>query len=364
MRNKFQRIVMLCPDLHETGGIGFVSRMSLATLCTLGNAGEVWSLGAPSQNHEVRHPASWSVRYANGNKPQFARWALQAGLHSAKDQLVIAMHLQLAPAAWPLVKRGARLAVFLHGIEAWEPLSVLRARALAEADLLLANSQFTARQFLTANPEFRETPIKICALGVPDVAERTSGEADETKLPFALIVGRLSSQERYKGHDELLGIWHRVLSFRPTARLIVAGDGDDRPRLEAKAKELGLEASVEFLGSVNGATLHALYDDCAFFAMPSAREGFGLAFLEAMRAGKACIGAQGAAEEIIEHEMTGWIVPPANPMVLLEAIHRFFEEPALCGRLGRAGRDRFRAHFTETHFQNRLARALEFESER
>jgi phosphatidyl-myo-inositol dimannoside synthase len=364
MHNKFQRIVMLCPDLHEIGGIGAVSRMSLAVLCSQGNAGEVWSFGAPAQDQEVPHPASWSVRYANGNKAQFGRWALQAGLHNAKDQLVVAMHLQLAPAAWPLIKRGARLAVFLHGIEAWEPLSVLRARAVAKADLLLANSQFTARQFLAANPQFRETPIKICALGVPDVAERANGEEGEAKPPFAFIVGRLSSQERYKGHDELLSIWHRVLSFHPTARLVVAGDGDDRPRLEAKANELGLGASVQFLGSVNGVSLQALYDDCAFFAMPSAREGFGLAFLEAMRAGKACIGAQGAAEEIIEHEMTGWIVPPANPMVLLEAIHRFFEEPVLCGTLGRAGRDRFRAHFTEAHFQNRLARALEFESER
>jgi hypothetical protein len=47
-------------------------------------------------------------------------------------------------------------------------------------------------------------------------------------------------------------------------------------------------------------------------------------------------------------------------MALLEAVHHLFEEPTMCDRLGQAGQDRFRSHFTETHFQNRLTRALEF----
>lgn len=362
MRNKFQRVVMLCPDLHEVGGIGAVSRMSLAALRSQASEGEVWSLGAPSANGESLHPASWNVRYANGQKTQPAIWGLKAGLHSCRNNLVVVMHLNLAPVALPLVKRGARLAIFLHGIEAWEPLTDLRAAAVRNADVLMTNSRFTARQFLAANPEFSDKPIKLCALGVPEIGT-DSGSESEAK-PFALIVGRLSSQERYKGHDALLGIWHRVAKLHRGVRLVVAGDGDDRARLEETAKELGLGDAVKFAGRVEEPVLNALYRDCAFFVMPSSREGFGLTFLEAMRAGKACIGAKGAAEEIIEHDVTGLIVSPDDQMALLEAVHRLFGDPSLCEEMGRSGQERFCAHFTETHFQNRFLSALEFESDR
>src|SRR4029453_732733 len=100
-----------------------------------------------------------------------------------------------------------------------------------------------------------------------------------------------------------------VVARFPSARLVIAGDGDDRRRLEQKAAALGLGGRVSFLGYVTEERLHQLYARCAFFVMPSGRlEGFGLAFLEAMRAGKACIGGAGAAEEVIENGVTGRIV--------------------------------------------------------
>ena len=129
----------------------------------------------------------------------------------------------------------------------------------------------------------------------------------------ALIVARMSAAERYKGHDALLDLWPGVLARRPDARLVVAGDGDDRPRLESRARSLGLSHAVSFAGRVSDARLNELYDECRFLVMPSRDEGFGLVFLEAMRAGKPCIGARGAAEEIIEHNVTGLIVDPGNP---------------------------------------------------
>jgi glycosyltransferase involved in cell wall biosynthesis len=287
---------------------------------------------------------------------------LKAGLHSAKDTLVVAMHLHLAPVALPLVERQASMAVFLHGIEAWTPLAGLRAWALKHADVLIANSRFTVQQFLAANPEFGHKPTKICPLGVPK-CDPSSGQ-ETGAHPFALIVGRLSSLERYKGHDALLGIWHRVVCLHPGARLFVAGDGDDRQRLETKAKELGWGDAVKFLGSVEESALNALYRDCAFFLMPSGREGFGLTFLEAMRAGKACIGATGAAEEIIEHDVTGLIVPPEDQMALLKAVDRLFADSSLRDRMGEAGQERFRSQFTESRFRDRFLTALGLDASR
>jgi phosphatidyl-myo-inositol dimannoside synthase len=169
----------------------------------------------------------------------------------------------------------------------------------------------------------------------------------------------MSSDERYKGHDPLLDLWSAVLSDFSEARLVIAGDGDDRGRLEAKARDLGLAHRVTFAGRVSDDELRRLYRDCAFFVMPSSGEGFGLVFLEAMRAAKACIGGLGAASEIIEDGVTGLVVDPADTTAVSSAIVRLFRDPGLATSMGQAGRHRVAEHFTADHFRARLRAILE-----
>jgi len=109
---------------------------------------------------------------------------------------------------------------------------------------------------------------------------------------------------------------------------------------------------------VSEADLHALYQECAFFAMPSRDEGFGLVFLEAMRAARACIGGIGAAAEVIEDGVTGLVVDPADPESVLKAVVRLFREPCTRARMGRAGAERVAARFTEAHFRRRFRSML------
>lgn len=357
-------VILLCPDLHEVGGIGLVSRLALHALQSCGAPsgcrGEVWSYGAPHIEEATLDDTRWRIRYARGRRAAAALWGLKASLGDARHTLVVAMHLHLAPLALPLVQRGGRLAVFLHGIEAWVPLSGLRRRALEQPAVLLANSNHTIQRFKQANPGFTNAPIRACPLGVPDTAP-VSPSKSHTE-PFALIVGRLSSRERYKGHDMLLEIWREMLKGSPTARLVIVGEGDDRARLEAKARELTVANAVTFLGKVTKEKLESLYRDCSFFVMPSKEEGFGLVFLEAMRAGKACIAGQGAAEEIVVDGLTGLIVPAQERKTLLTAMLRLFRDPELSASMGHAGRERYLVHFTDTHFRNRLMKALQLEA--
>jgi phosphatidylinositol alpha-1,6-mannosyltransferase len=233
--------------------------------------------------------------------------------------------------------------------------------ALSRADLLIAISEHTARRFCEANPAFASRRIRVCHLGVasrPETAVPLPAEADERSgsAPFALIVGRMAADERYKGHDLLLDIWPRIAAELPEARLVVAGDGDDRGRLERKAAVLG--KGVSFLGQVSDVALEVLYRDCAFFVMPSRNEGFGLVFLEAMRAGKACIGGVGAAAEVIENGVTGFVVDPDEPGQVLQAALRLFREPETRERMGQAGAMRMARHFTEEHFRCRFRAIL------
>jgi glycosyltransferase involved in cell wall biosynthesis len=294
-----------------------------------------------------------------GSKLRFVARALALALRGAiwsraRSREVVCLHLRLAPVARLLARSGARLTIVLVGIEAWRPLRALEGRALDNADRVFAISTHTLRRFRAANPGFAGRAISVCHLGVGEAAagpvtgEPVSGEG----TPFALIVGRLSAGERYKGHDLLFHMWPRILALCPGVRLVVTGDGDDRARLERAAAGLG--SAVHFTGSVDDERLAALYRDCAFFVMPSSEEGFGLVFLEAMLHAKACIGAPGSAAELIEDGVTGFIVDPDEPEQVLKSIVRLFQDPLLAARLGEAGRLRWAREFTVEAFAARF----------
>jgi glycosyltransferase involved in cell wall biosynthesis len=92
--------------------------------------------------------------------------------------------------------------------------------------------------------------------------------------------------------------------------------------------------------------------------MPSTEEGFGLVFLEAMRAGRACVGATGSASELIEDGTSGYLVDPADPESVLKSLLRLFQDPALARRMGEAGRARWQRDFTPQAFSARFLALL------
>ncbi|HUJ10281.1 MAG TPA: glycosyltransferase family 4 protein [Verrucomicrobiae bacterium] len=337
--------------------------MAFAALQSQYGGGEVWNLGSPARNGSRFHSENWKVRYAYGRKAIPAMWSVQTGLRLSKHTLIVAMHLHLAPVALPLVARGAELAVFLHGSEGWVPLSRVRTAALRRSSVLIANTSFTIRKFKAVNPAFTDREIVICPLGVPTLD--CVSESPAHRKPFALIVSRISSTERHKGHDLLLQLWPQVIQRFPPARLMVVGDGDDRVRLQHKAAALGLGDTVEFLGRIDDRQLQQMYQDCALYVMPSSRlEGFGLAFLEAMRAGKACIGGDGAANEVIVHAETGFIIEEGDSTALLNALTGLFVDSDRRTKMGRAGKKRFLNYFTESHFRQRFLEALDQRTEK
>jgi glycosyltransferase involved in cell wall biosynthesis len=91
--------------------------------------------------------------------------------------------------------------------------------------------------------------------------------------------------------------------------------------------------------------------------MPSSGEGFGLAYLEAMREGKACVALR-SAEEIIDDGVTGRLLDDAGPEAMGRAIAALLADESLRGRMGRAAAERVAAQFTEAHFARRFRDAL------
>lgn len=347
------RFLLLTPGAGGADGISTLTRQFIRAFAALAaEAGadlDVWSLDDDVPPPGV--PPTVKVSCAAGSRVRFALFGLTAsGVDTGT--VVVVLHAQLLPVALPLVVRGARLVPVLVGVEVWGPLSGLIRAALRRAWRVLSISRATRTRFLEAHPAFAAKPIAVCEPAVPDAVTPASGVADFPR-PYALIVGRMAAGERYKGHDALIEVWPAVRETVPGATLVVAGTGDDAGRLRGAAGE-----GVVFTGPLTAGELAAAYLGATFFAMPSTGEGFGLVFLEAMQAGRACLAAPGAAEEILRDGVSGVIVDPANRPQLIAALARLFADGPWRDGLASAGRRTIDERFRPEHLTARLRAAL------
>ncbi len=312
---------------------------------------------------------------ARGFGGQQGALALAAWRRQLAGGRVACVYDLLGPArvqAWLPPPVRAPYMVTLYGIEVWRRLSGVRRRALRRATVRLATSAYTLAEARQMNGDMGPVEVlPLCLEERPPAGEVDAALLERAGRDFLLIVGRMAATERYKGHDQLLAAMQRLQadgtvrlhlqadeSLRP--RLIIAGDGDDRPRLEALAAALGVSGSVTFTGFVSEATLAELYRRAAVFVMPSRGEGFGLVYLEAMRAGRPCVAARAsAAAELIEDGESGLLVDPLDPAALAAALARLLASPELADRMGQAGRRRFERLFTPERFRVRLWPFLE-----
>jgi phosphatidylinositol alpha-1,6-mannosyltransferase len=276
---------------------------------------------------------------------------------------VVFTHVGIARAQLRVPRQFRRpYAVFVNGIEAWSAtLDSARRAALQHARVRIAISPHTARRVAAAHPDL--PPIDTCLLGLlPDeeTPDRVPADVRVDYGPHAVvIVGRMASTERYKGHDQLLLAWPRVVAEVPDATLVMVGRGDDVERLRTKAAALGISRSVQFAGFLSDAALRGVMRHAAVFAMPSRGEGFGLVYLQAMHLGVPCLGSRDdAAADVIVDGETGLLVPRQDPEAIAGAVARLLTDEPMRRRMGEAGRRRFESTFSYPRFRARLAGIL------
>jgi phosphatidylinositol alpha-1,6-mannosyltransferase len=164
-----------------------------------------------------------------------------------------------------------------------------------------------------------------------------------------LSVGRL---QRRKGHDAVLRALLRLGGSADAMRYVIVGDGDERPRLQQLAADLGIQQHVTFVGEVSDSELPSYYGAADLFVHPNRDdrgdiEGFGIVFLEAAAAGLPVIGGNsGGVPEALEDGVTGFLVDERDPWELVRKIRLLAESEDLRRRLGDAGRARVVREFT------------------
>lgn len=221
----------------------------------------------------------------------------------------------------------------------------LQMQFLRQTDIIIP----TSMQYVETSPMLK--PLKdrcrIVPLGVPveefaapddsvirDVRERHGGR-------FVFFSG---IHRYYKGIEWLVRAAPSI-----QAPVVIGGDGPERSRCEALARELN--APVHFTGALPQADLVAHLHACDVFAFPSVErsEAFGLSVIEAHACGKPVVATQlGTGVEFANLDgVTGLNVPTRNAPALAEAINRLLSDDALRLKLGAQAKARVEAQFTD-----------------
>lgn len=153
--------------------------------------------------------------------------------------------------------------------------------------------------------------------------------------PVVVSVGFLRPEKAY---EVLIEAAAQIAPSIPGLRVLIAGGGPERPRLEALIEELGLSDVVSLLGvRADVPNLLAAADVavcCSDF------EGGPLAVMEYMGAGLPVVASRvGGLPELVRDGETGVLVPPRDPSALAEAVAALLADPSRSQRLGEAGRE-------------------------
>jgi phosphatidylinositol alpha-1,6-mannosyltransferase len=281
--------------------------------------------------------------------------------------LAVFLHINVARLAMftPL----SPLALWLVGIEVRRRLKPHERFVVRKADPLLSISDFSTKEMQRFNPDLPDG--RTVHLSVePDEPWLVANPASAVPPAYqaasrdraVLVVARLAVANRYKGHDQLVDAWPRVVASQPDAMLWIVGEGDDARRLRERVSVLPAPArhQVHLLGRLDHAALIDRYARARVFAMPSTGEGFGLVFVEAMRAGLPCIASFDSAAEIVLDGQTGFVVEQEAD-ALADACIKLLGDNAMADRFSVAGRTRYETQFTYPAFRDRFLRSVGLE---
>lgn len=232
-------------------------------------------------------------------------------------------------------------------LDRWSVRAAHRSVTVCEpfADLLVARG--VRRERLQVVPNAMAAAPQVAKEDVSALRDRLALSADARVI---LCVGRLSSE---KGQADLLAALRLLRRDRPqlAIKLILVGDGIERPSLERAAAAPDLASCVIFAGHTSN--VWPYYSLADVLALPSHSEGSPNALLEAMAAGVPIVACKvGGVPETVEDGSSALLVPPSNPAAMASALARVLEDRALAARLVTNASERLVTRFSpEARYQ-------------
>lgn len=236
---------------------------------------------------------------------------------------------------------------YLHHYLPWIPKSIARmlARHISkkqcnQVDAIVAPSQpmlEVLRSYgVNADAEVIPTGLQDNSFADADGNEFRKKYGITINRPMMLYVGRVAFE---KNIDFLLEVAQIVIQKKPDVLLVITGEGPAENNLHAKARALGIENSVQFIGYLDRNTeLNACYKSADVFVFASKSETQGLVLLEAMAQGTpvVAISELGTASILIEGQ--GARISADNVSEFADKVHGLITQPKVRNRLGSAGK--------------------------
>jgi Glycosyltransferase len=175
-----------------------------------------------------------------------------------------------------------------------------------------------------------------------EMVRQTKRELGLNDGPVIGTIGRLSS---IKGQRFLVEAMKRICLLRPDAQAILLGSGDEEEPLKELAQSLGISSTIRFFRSCPDTQRFLSMMDV--FVFPSVKEGLGIALLEALASGKACVASNiGGIGDIIKDGYNGVLVDVGDAGAISEAVLRLLSDEAMGKSMGQRGRELVRDRFT------------------
>lgn len=267
-----------------------------------------------------------------------ARVAMSGIVREHRPELIHAAFT--GPGVWLLAPDAAApLIVSLHG--SWPNFDFgagdsVAAQTLSRAAWVTTCSQSALSDLLATAPHLKGRS-SVIHNGLDPIFHHEPPPPPEG-APRLLCAGRIAHE---KGMDVAIDALGRVVRTIPDVRLTIAGDGPERGALEERAKDLGVTEHVEFLGWVEPERMHEVMARCFAVIVPSRREGFGLAALEAALAARPVVASKvGGLPEVVDDGATGILVTADDSAATATAIEHLLAAPSRAHEMGLAARSR------------------------
>lgn len=257
-------------------------------------------------------------------------------LFKFKPDIIFCSHINFAPWCFFLKKIFDKNYLILsYGIEVWNLKENLKIKALKKAKKIVVISNFTKDKIIQKFPGLQD---KIFLL--PNSINSSEFKVQEKPLnllrkhcltneKIILTVARLLQSENYKGYDKIIEALPKIIKEIPKLKYVLAGAGDDAPRIKKLINDLSLDDYAIMPGFVFKEELTDYYNLADVFAMPSKGEGFGFVFLEALACGKPVIAGNkdGSVDAVLNGEL-GTLIDPDNTNEIAESIIKVLKKEA------------------------------------
>ncbi|RMH37848.1 MAG: glycosyltransferase family 1 protein [Nitrospirae bacterium] len=239
-------------------------------------------------------------------------------------------------------------------IEPWK----VRRYKLDRANVMVAVSEQIRQSVIAAGVDEGHVRTVYSGVDLSGFAEPSNRRVARSRFGFRedhLVLGTVANIFPRKGYELMLKALPQIIRVHPQVQYVIVGAGDESylAQLKAISRHVGIEAHVHFLGFQQH--VPSVLSALDLYVHPAEMEGFGIAILEAMAAGKAVVATSvGGIPEIVRHGETGILVHQRDPDVFARAVIGILNDPERRQTMGQEGHMRIQNYFTTETMMHRL----------